>query len=277
MRHLAAAALGLALTLPAVGDPPSGRYVSFTACPIARDTGPDTDVCFVAEYEGERYALANPPDWGVPQLHHRVLVEGVGKDGALVCGATPLEGRASVMPEIDAQCGEILPDDAQVKGAGGGVFNSGTAQQRAYAQELARRATEDPRASIEPAILDPPPSAPSAPPYAPRQLSLIYPFGSTRAAGPDMIKVREIAQFARTAKVHRVTVIGYRAASLLSDGSELQEGADLARSRAEKIGAILTRLGVGSKVLRVSWIGQAIPGTGREDWRNRRVDISVEP
>jgi outer membrane protein OmpA-like peptidoglycan-associated protein len=266
-----------ALTLSAIADTASARYVSFLACPIARDTGPDTDVCFFAEHEGQRYALANPPDWGVPQLHHRVLVEGVVKDAPAVCGASPLEGRTSVMRDIDDACAAIVPYDEVVKGVAGGVFNSGSAQQRAYAQDLARRVATDPSASIEPAILDPPTAPLPVPPFEARSLLLVYPFDSTRAAGPDMVKLKEMVEFIRIAKVHHVTVTGYRAVSHLSDGTELEESADLARDRAQKIGAIMVRLGVGAKVMRIAWESQPIPGTGREDWRNRKVEINVEP
>jgi outer membrane protein OmpA-like peptidoglycan-associated protein len=268
---------GLIIVIPAGAEPPAGKYVSFLACPIARDTGPVTDVCFLAEHNGEQYALVNPPDWGVPQLHHRVLVEGLVKDGPLVCGAHPLEGRASVMSELAAECGTVLPYDEIVKGAAGGVFNSGSPAQRAHAEELLRRTPSEPRASIEPAILDPPPPPVPTPPFEARTLTVIYPFSSTRGSGPDMVKLRDLAVYVNIAKARRVSVTGYRAVSLLEDGSTLAEPADLARARAEKIAGILTRLGVNAKLMQVRWDETAIPGSGKEDWRNRRAEISVEP
>jgi outer membrane protein OmpA-like peptidoglycan-associated protein len=268
---------GLILVIPAGAEPPAGKYVSFLACPIARDTGPVTDVCFLAEHNGEQYALVNPPDWGVPQLHHRVLVEGLVKDGPLVCGARPLEGRASVMSELAAECGTVLPYDEIVKGAAGGVFNSGSPAQRAHAEELLRRTPGEPRASIEPAILDPPPPPVPTPPFETRTLTVIYPFSSTRGSGPDMVKLRDLAAYVNIAKARHVSVTGYRAVSLLEDGSNLAEPADLARARAEKIAGILTRLGVNAKLMQVRWEETAIPGSGKEDWRNRRAEISVEP
>ena len=76
--------------VPAMAEPPpAGTPLSFVSCPIARDTGPDTDLCFFAEYEGARYALVNQPDWGNMQLKHKVLVEATVMDGPPVCGATP--------------------------------------------------------------------------------------------------------------------------------------------------------------------------------------------
>lgn len=268
---------GLITVIAAAAEPPAGKYLSFLACPIARDTGPVTDLCFLAEHDGERYALVNPPDWGVPQLHHRVLVEGLMKDGPLVCGARAIEGRASVMTELAAECDTVLPYDEIVKGAAGGVFNSGSPAQRAHAEELLRRAQSEPRASIEPAVLDPPPPPVPIPPFDTRTLTVIYPFASTRGSGPDMVKLRDLAAYASIAKARRVSVTGYRAVSLLEDGSELAEPADLARARAQKIAGILTRLGVTPKLMQVRWEDEAIPGSGKEDWRNRKAEISIEP
>lgn len=259
-------------------DPAVGTPVSFVACPVARDTGPDTDLCFFAEHDGSRYALVNPPDWGAPQLKHRVLVEGRVKDGAPVCGATPLDGRASVLiDELDESCNVILPFDGVVTGTAGGVFNSGTPQQRAYAQDLARRAAAAPALSVEPAILDPPVIRPPAPPFAPRSLVISYPFDSTRGPGPDMLKLRDLAVYARVSKAASVQITGYRATSRLSDGREMTEGQGVAESRAEKVAGILAALGVAKKVTRVSWQADALVGTGDGDWRNRKVEITVTP
>jgi hypothetical protein len=254
-----------------------GAYVSFVACPIARDTGPDTDVCFLAEYQGRRYALVNPPDWGVPQLGHRVLVEGTAREGPKICGAIPIEGRVSPMPELDASCGQILPFDGEIKGASGGVFNSGSPRQREYAQDLARRAQADPRLSIEPAILDPVSPPTPQPPFERRELSVIYPFNSTRGSGPDMIKLRELAIFAQVAHARQVSIAGFRTISRLSDGSTVEESESLAEARAVKLGDILKRLGVNPRSIHVRWETKPVGGSGQEDWRFRKADISVSP
>jgi outer membrane protein OmpA-like peptidoglycan-associated protein len=259
------------------GQPPVGAPVSFLACPIARDTGPDTDVCFLAEHEGRLYALGNPPDFGAPQLKHRVLVEGRIADAAAACGALPLVGRVSVMAEIDQACDVILPFDGVIKGAAGGVFNSGSAEQRAAAQELARRVALDPRLSVEPAILDPAPAPLPTPPFEPRTLVIWYPFDSDRGPGPDMVKLRELAIYAREAKARGVEISGYRAVSRLSDGTQLVERAFMAEARARKIAAILEGIGVGPRLLKVRWERDAIGGTGDEDWKNRKVEVTVRP
>jgi outer membrane protein OmpA-like peptidoglycan-associated protein len=260
----------------AVASQPPGTPVSFVACPIARDTGPDTDLCFFAEHDGNRYALVNPPDWGVPQLKHRVLVEGRVLPGSL-CGAATLEGRASVLPDIDDSCSVLLPFDGVIKGTAGGVFNSGSPQQRAFAQDLARRAEADPSLSVQPAILDPPNSPPPQPPFDARSLVITYPFDSDRGPGPDMIRLKELAAYATAAHAQRVDIVGYEATSRLSDGRELVETPSLAEARARKIAGIVRALGIAQEVIRVRWESSAIAGIGDLDWQNRKVAITVTP
>ena len=258
-------------------EPSAGTPVSFLACPVARDTGPDTDLCFFAEHDGNRYALVNPPDFGMPQLKHRVLVEGRIKEGAPYCGAIAIDGRASVMTEIDDTCNTIVPFDGVIKGTAGGVFNSGTPEQRAFAQDLARRAALDPKLSVEPAILDPPPAAAPTPPFEVRRLVINYPFDSDRGPGPDMVKLKNLVEYARAARAKRVDIVGYRAVSRLADGSELTERASIAEARARKIVTIMNALGMDATSARVRWEANAIAGTGDGDWRNRKVEVTVSP
>jgi outer membrane protein OmpA-like peptidoglycan-associated protein len=263
-------------TLTALAAEPPGASVSFVACPIARDTGPDTDLCFIAELSGTRYALVNPPDWGVPQLKHRVLVEGRVLAGEF-CGAKRIEGRASVLPDIDESCNVVLPFDGVVKGTAGGVFNSGSPEQRAYAEDLARQAALDPSLSIQPAILDQPPLPSPRPPYEPRTLTITYPFDSDRGPGPDMIKLKELAVYANAAHAKRIEVVGYRATSRPSNGSEMVERSSLAEARARKVAGIVRALGVPENTIRLRWESKPIPGKGDLDWQNRKVEVSVTP
>lgn len=258
-------------------EPAAGTALSFVACPVARDTGPDTDLCFFTEHDGHRYALVNPPDWGVPQLKHRVLVEGRVGSGPPVCGATPLEGRASVLTELDESCNLIVPFDGVIGGAAGGVFNSGTPQQRAARQELARRAALDPQLSVQPAILDPPvPPAPE-PPFKERTLVITYPFDSDRGSGPDMLQLKALAAYAQAAGFRHVKITGYRGVSRLADGRDMTEKPTIAESRAHKAAAILGILGIDPAATQVRWEDGAIAGRGEEDWRNRKVEVTVSP
>lgn len=258
-------------------SPAAGTPLSFLACPIARDVGPEFDLCFFTEHEGVRYGLANPPDWGAPQLRHQVLVEGKVKDGPLVCGGLPIEGRASVMPEIDPGCSRIVPNDGSVKGVVGGVFNSGTPEQKAWAQALAKRAETDPRATVIPAIQNPPPPPPPKAPFTEQRLTITYPFDSDRGPSVEMVALLRLAEYARVSKARRIAIVGHTATSRLEDGTVLAESASLAQRRAEKIATILAGVGVPRDSLRVSWEARPIEGDGLDDWKDRKVEVVLSP
>ena len=271
--------LVLAATLAGAGvcSAADGRPISFVACPIARDTGPDTDICFVAEHGGRRYALVNPTDFGQPQLKHRVLVEGRIKDDApSVCGATPIEGRVSVIWELAPECDEILPFDASFQGVASGVFNSGPPEQRQRARELAARAERDPMLSIEPA--QPETASPTAPPppYTAQSLTVFFPFDSDRGSGPDMNAVWQLAELAKASK-GRVEVVGTRGATRLSNGEVITERPGMARQRAEKLVEILEGLGVERGTVRATWNEAPPRPTGVDDWKSRRIELTVRP
>lgn len=268
------AALGAGLLASAAQAAAPGDPISFVACPIARDTGAETDLCFLAEYDGALYALTNPSDWGTPQLGHRVLVEGRIKDGPPVCGATPVDGRTSVMPELDRGCDQILPFDGSVRGTAGGVFNTGTPEQRQKALDLARRAELEPALSIEPAVAEPPAPPPPAPPYAAQTLTLYFPFESDRGSGPDMAAVMRLADYAKASKGD-VDVQGAIGASRLSDGRVVSERVGMGRRRVEKIRDILVGLGVPPASISTTWQEQPKQPTGTEDWRSRSIEIRV--
>jgi outer membrane protein OmpA-like peptidoglycan-associated protein len=273
--RLAAGGVAAAITAAAAAAPPVGEPLSFVACPIARDTGPDTDLCFFAEHDGERYALVNPPDWGNPQLKHRVLVEAHVADGAPVCGAIPLDARISVRPEIDPSCDTMLPFDGSVRGKPGGIFNQGTPEQRAAALELARRVEADPALSLEPVMRESSYPLP-APPFEAESLAIYYPFESDRATDADMLQLLRLKDIA-LAVAARVEVTGHRGASRLTDGTTKVESSEMARKRAEKITAILRGLGVDADQIETDWIDAPGGDTGRDDWRSRRIDLQVVP
>ncbi len=273
--RLAACGVAAAVTAAAAAAPPVGAPLSFVACPIARDTGPDTDLCFFAEHDGERYALVNPPDWGNPQLKHRVLVEARVADGAPVCGATPLEAHISVLPELDPSCDTVLPFDGSVRGRQGDIFSQGTPEQRAAALELARRVEADPALSLKPVMRESSYPLP-VPPFKPESLTIYYPFESDRGTDADMLQLLRLKDIARAVPA-RVEVTGHRGASRLSDGTAMIERPEMARKRAEKITGILRGLGVDAEQIETEWIDAPGGDSARDDWRSRRVDLRVVP
>lgn len=271
---------GLAAAVPAAASgeaaPVPGTHVSFQACPIAQDTGPRTDLCFFTEYQGVRYGLSNPTDWGLAQLRHRVLVEGRVIEGAPVCGGVPLAGRYSVLAELDDSCNKVVPEDGTVQGVATGVFDRGTPEQRAAAIALAKRAIEDPAVSLLPAIPEPPPPPVPLPPFGPRQFIVYYPFDSDRGSGPDMNEIWQLVRFAVAADA-RVILTSYQGSSLLGDGSRLAERPGMARQRAGKLRDIMTGLGLPAGAVELLCQDQAIEGDGVDDWQNRRIEVNVVP
>lgn len=246
-----------------------GKPVSFLACPVAQDTGPNTDVCFFVEYHGQRFGLPELPDWGSPQLMHEVLVEGHTESGVRVCGGTALKGRASVMQEIDAGCNTLVPYQGSPSEAPAEPL---TAREKA----LARQVAKDPAVSVLPAYSGFDYPRPPQPPYKATRFAVSYPFDSDRGPALDMMSVRELAVLAMRSRA-RVDVRGFRADSRLMDGHVLEENAGMAEDRARKIAGILVGLGVSPQKIHVSWQGSAIPGSGDDDWRSRKVEIAVTP
>jgi len=262
----AAAAVASTLAVTAFAAPPVGESISFVACPIARDTGPETDLCFFAEYEGERYALVNPPDWGNMQLKHRVLVEARVAGGDPVCGAIPLDAHISILPELDLSCDTLLPFD--------GASRPTRAQPEAML-ELARRVEADPSVSLQPVRPETPYPVPT-PPFEPEELTIYYPFASDRATDADMIELLRLKDIALAVPA-RVELSSQRGISLLSDGTRMEEHPDMARRRAARIAGILEGLGIDRDRIEIRSIDAAAGGAGLQDWRNRRVILRVTP
>lgn len=252
------------------------EYVAFTACPIARDVGPDADFCFFTEYNGEKYALTNPQDFGNAQLKHKVLVEGRVLDGPLVCGATPVEGRYSVMTELDLSCDQIAPFDGVIVGKSRNLFNRGSVEQQEKYKALMARAQLDPALSIQPVIYEPAlPDAPE-PPFSEQRLTLYFPFESDRSSTPDMVALLELIAY-QQASSGRITLKAFQASSRLQSREVLEERAGTAKARAEKLLDILVGLGVEPSAISVSVAGRNVVGNGKDDWKNRRVELVMKP
>ena len=256
--------------------PAPGDAVSFIACPIARDTGPETDLCFFAEHRGERFALLNPPDTGGPELGHKVLVEGVVTDKPRLCGGLQLEGRFTPLRELSPECNVLLPFDGKTTIAAGSAFS--VVQRRTGLQELAERAEREPAISILPVTQPPAPAPPLPPkPYPSRSLTLDYLFDSDRGQGPQLSELIALVDYAKAIKAQRLIINTRRAASRLDDGQVLTETEGMGRRRADKLTAIISGLGFSEDRI-VARVSEEPPAPdGRDDWRARRAVVTVEP
>jgi hypothetical protein len=267
-------------TAAAAGRPPSDRR-NFIACPIIQDT--ETVPCWVADYAGERYFLGIQTDsggWSPPWLGHKVLIEGQVVPGPRICGGIPLTSQypatslpagtangvalpnspvASVMRELDPSCNTLLPTDPafQVVGRRGPGPNT--------AESALRRPPP------------PPPPPVVTPPYSSATFKLTYDFDSelaTRTIGEALKAV----QYAQAVQAKRMLVVGYRGATLLSDGTVAVEIEAIARLRAAELGKTLRKLGMPpSTQLQVRWENTPQPADGVTDPERRRAEIVVAP
>jgi outer membrane protein OmpA-like peptidoglycan-associated protein len=107
------------------------------------------------------------------------------------------------------------------------------------------------------------------------EFTILYSFNDDYLEfGPDQV-VTQAAAYAKQTNASKVRVSGYRATSLLSNGTRLVEKTGLAEKRAQDIGTLLRGLNVSN--VSVDWKSDAEPGDGLTDPSHRRVSILVTP
>ena len=250
------ALLGCGFAVPAASS--SATHRNFVACPIVRDT--TTVPCWLAEYQGETYFLTIQTDVSAPVtppwLGHRVLVEGVVSDEPRICGGVVLKPIAlSVMQELDGSCNTILPAEER--------YNLAFEPPRPPGPSRGRLAFGDPNTKPGAASLE-----------RPRSFELRYEFDGLvmfRHAQP----LQQILEFARQSGAKSVTITGYRAASLLSDGQTMTEREAIGRKRAEQIAALLKGAGLTDVKYDVRWKDVAMQADGVDDASRRRAEVTV--
>jgi outer membrane protein OmpA-like peptidoglycan-associated protein len=232
----------------------SAQQLSFIACPIVRDT--KTVPCFLAEHDGETYFLGIQQDitadFHPPQLKHEVLVEGKVAPGPRICGGIPLQPLAiSVLKEVNLACNTLLPAESGI---------------------------EAPPAPRGPGPSSKRPEAASAPRESftgPHEFTVLYSFDSDYLEYAGDHVVTEAANYAQSIKAETVKVTGYRATTLLSNGTRLAEKDGLAEKRAQNIATLLRGLGVAN--FTVDWKKDPEAADGQTDPSRRRVIIAVAP
>lgn len=235
-----------------------GQQRNFVSCPIVRDT--KTVPCFLAEYEGETYYLGIQQDitsdFHPPQLKHEVLVEGRVAQGPRVCGGIPLKPVSiSVLKEVNLACNTLLPAEPGID-APAAPRGPGPSSRRA---EGGSNASKAPRESLT----------------GRQEFTVLYAFNDDYLEYAANQVVTEAAAYAKRTGASNVTVSGYRATSILSNGDRLIEKAGLAEKRAQNIATLLRGLGISR--LMVEWSNEPEPGDGQTDPSRRRVTIVVAP
>ena len=252
----------------------SSESLSFVSCPIARDIGEDVDLCFYTVYEGQRYSVSIPPDWSRPQLNHQVLVEGFVSNEQRACGASLIVGRISVLPEIAPQCNQIDVDDGKVEGRAYNLFTVGPQALKDKANKMKRDMVNDPTISLKAVMIEPPHRTIPEAPFENQHLTIYFPFESDRASGPDMMKLVNMVDYAKTSKGQFV-IEAYQGISLLSNGESVAEKNGMAMQRANKLKRILAGLGVALEQIAIRKSAKPVQGNGIEDWKNRRIELTL--
>ncbi len=248
------------LSVSALAAPPTGSHLSFVSCPAVRDTR--TVPCWTSDYQGDTYYLTIQSDVSAqvqpPMLGHQVLVEGIVSDKPAICGGVVLEQvRLSVMPELDANCNNMLPVDER------------------YQIDFNPR---PPGPSSGRLAFDPAPgaAAPAPPPPSGEQTVPLY-FDFDKGVSfrhPDALV--NLVSLAGKINATSMRVTGVRGAHRLSDGTLLQESAGIAQRRAEEIAGLLQ--GAGLKLAtQIDWIDGASEADGVDDWQSRRVTVVLTP
>jgi hypothetical protein len=255
---LAALALGPAL---AAAAPPPGERLSFVSCPIVRDTR--SVPCWLSQYEGDVYYLTIQSDVSAevqpPMLGHEVLVEGIVSSAPPICGGIVLDSvHLSVMPELDANCHEMLPADDRY------TIDFNPRPPGPSAGRLAFAA--DPGAR---------PVAPPRPPSGPQTMDIFFDFdkGVSFRHPSDLVS---ILRTARQLNASRAEITGVRGAHRLSDGTLLEESPAVGRRRAEEVARLLEGAGL-TVPLSIDWKDGKSEADGIDDWRSRRVTVVLEP
>lgn len=237
---------------------PPANHRNFIACPIVRDTS--TVPCWLAEHEGETYFLTIQTDVSAPVnppwLGHKVLVEGTVSDEPRICGGIVLKPVAlSVIHELDGSCNTMLPAEER--------YDLPFEPPRPPGPSKGRLAFGDPvmKPNTDPA-------------NGPKSFELRYEFDSLvmfRHAQP----LQQILEHAKRSGANKVSITGYRAATLLSNGKLMKEADDIGRRRAEQVAELLRGAGLTQLQYDLQWQDQTKRARGVDDASLRRVQIVV--
>ena len=194
-----------------------------------------------------------------PWLGHKVLVEGRRKDGPRICGGIVLEPvHLSVIADPDPSCNTLLPAEER--------YNLTFEPPRPPGPSAGRLAFNT----------IPMPAKPADVKREAHTVSLQYDFnGLVNFKHP--FQLTPVLDLGRAMPAQRIVIIGHRGAALLSDGTVLQEEAQVARRRAEQVAELLRGAGLTDPKYEVSWTDVAPVPDGVDDFRHRRVDITLYP
>ncbi len=227
----------LAIFAPlSVAQAQGARRVTFVACPEYR---PANGGCWTVDHGGRTYAILNPENGIMPQLLHKVLVEGE-LDGSApsVCGGQPFSKVwTSVLSEVSPECNSVLPP---IPG---------------YAPPL------NPISEGLLGMLQAP--IPAPPPHGPDTFPIGFDFDGAFLSKKLQIPAEIAVRYALASNAREVVIeVGY-GRTTLDDGSVLTENRQILDERATLLVNAFTDLGFPRDRIRVApFPGE--PGTGPE-------------
>lgn len=235
------------------------QKLAFVSCPIVRDT--PTVPCWLSEFNGETYYLGIQTDVSAdffpPSLGNKVLVEGERTNDARICGGIPLKNvTVSVLPERAESCNALLAADER--------YGLNFEPPRGPGPSAGRLAFA--------AAPNAPRPAPPKPPFKPQTFVINYDFDGTIGFKHPRF-VRPAMTYAELSKARSISIVGYRAAVALSDGTVLSEREGLGEIRAREVADLLRGAGLTSPKYEVTWVD--VPEVGAPD--RRRVTVTVNP
>lgn len=259
---------------PALLDDRNGQgkpRIAFVACPVMQDSKP-TPYWF-AEYKGQRYFLRAQQNFSgrvpPPMALHRVLVEGVITDEAPVGGAIVLNPvNLSVITELDPSCDTLLPDDGT--GVPFAKRPPGPSSSSAYTEGVSNRARAFYQVLTDQDYLPEPVDK-----WEPREFVVPYQFDSDRTFR-GYTPVEMAAKRALDTRSPRIELIAQRGSVLLSDGTVLEERANVEVDRAHAVEQILRDFPINAEIV-IRTVAAAVKPDGIADPMNRTVRIIVYP
>ena len=243
------------VTIPAIASAADAQ-LAFVSCPIVRDTR--SVPCWLSEYDGELYYLGIQTDVSAdfhpPSLGHRVLVEGTVSDEPRICGGKVLKPvTVSVMQERADDCQTLL-----------------LAEDRYELPFEAPRPPGPSRGRL--AFSDPQPPAAPQPPFQAKTFEVPYDFNGTVGFKHPAFLI-PVLDYAKHTDARRITIIGYRSATRLTNGELLVEQEPIAQRRATQVAELLTGAGLTTPQYEIEW--KVRPEVGGPE--KRRVTVTVTP
>lgn len=250
----------------------SGERITFVACPYIRDSEPTP--LWLADYNGKTYFLRAQQNMTAsvlhPQFKHKVLVEGVISKEPQIAGGIVLNPLyLSVMPELDLQCGKILPPNGSrvafakrppAPGGSGGDRRSGYNKNDALAKRLwAKEYTPDPVERVR------------------KSFEFRFDFDNGVLPPIDYFRVLDVVKYARDVQASKIEIISTRASVRLSNGTTLVEHAGIEKERASNLEAIFLDHPIDPAKIAVKADSSVVPANGNTDFANRKVTVVITP